>query len=283
VELLREEVASGPGRGPAICILNRKGRARLVACASCGELGRCALCQAAVELQGEPRTLRCPACGAERPPVCLACGGKVRKAVRDGVTRAQEELEALVRVPVHEVAGPAADVSPSAPVLVGTEAVLHRVPAARAVVFLDMDQELLAPRYGAGEQALALLARAARLVGGRERGGRLAVQTRLPRHPALQAALHADPGRLAASEAPRRADLGLPPATAIALVSGEGGPELAAQLREVGRQRGVEVQGPDGAGRFIVRGPDHGALCDALAGASRPAARVRVEVDPRRA
>jgi hypothetical protein len=66
-------------------------------------------------------------------------------------------------------------------------------------------------------------------------------------------------------------------------VSGEGGPELAAQLREVGRERGVEVTGPDGGGGFMVRGPDHGALCDALAVAARPAARVRVEVDPRRA
>ena len=45
-EALREEVAAARGRGPAICVLNRKGRARLVACASCGELGRCARCQA---------------------------------------------------------------------------------------------------------------------------------------------------------------------------------------------------------------------------------------------
>ena len=36
---------------------------------------------------------------------------------------------------------------------------------ADAVAFLDFDQELLAPRYRAAEQALALLARAARLVG----------------------------------------------------------------------------------------------------------------------
>jgi len=282
VELLRKEVASARGRGPAVCVLNRKGRARLVACASCGELGRCAHCHAAVELQGDPRTLRCPACGTERPPVCLACGGKVRKVVRAGVTRAREELEALLRVPVQEVAGPASEVSPTAVALVGTEAVLHRVSSAGAVVFLDMDQELLAPRYGAAEQALALLARAARLVGGRDGGGRVAVQTRQPRHPALEAALHADPGRLATSEAPRRAELGLPPAKALALVSGEGGPELAAQLRAVGRDRGVDVAGPDGAGGFMARAPDHGALCDALAAAARPAARVRVEVDPRR-
>ena len=48
----------------------------------------------------------------------------------------------------------------------GTEAVLHRVRRAAAVAFLDFDQHLLAPRFGAAEEALALLARAGRLVGG---------------------------------------------------------------------------------------------------------------------
>ena len=285
VELLR--AAADAERGPAVCVLNRKGRARLVACSACGEVGRCERCQAAVEQVGEPRVLRCRSCGAERPPVCLACGGTVSKVLGAGVSRVREELEALIRVPVAEVAGPATDAAPqvgvTAPVLVGTEAVLHRVAAAALVVFLDVDQELLAPRYGAAEQALALLARAARRVGGRERGGRVAVQTRLPRHPALQAALHADAGRLAVGETPRRVELALPPATAIALLSGEGAADFAVLLRDAGGARGVEVQGPDGAGRFIVRGPDHGSLCDVLAAAPRPSSRVRVEVDPRRA
>ena len=72
---------------------------------------------------------------------------------------------------------------------VGTEAVLHRVTEADAVAFLDFDQELLAPRYRAVEEALALLARAARLVGGRRPGARVLVQTRVPNHEVLDAAL----------------------------------------------------------------------------------------------
>ena len=39
---------------------------------------------------------------------------------------------------------------------------LHQVPSADVVAFLDLDHELLAPRFRAAEQALALLARAAR-------------------------------------------------------------------------------------------------------------------------
>ena len=68
------------------------------------------------------------------------------------------------------------------------------------MAFLDFDQELLAPRYRAGEEAMSLLIQAARLVGRREKGGRVVIQTRIPQHPVLQAAVNADPGSLARSE-----------------------------------------------------------------------------------
>jgi hypothetical protein len=102
------------------------------------------------------------------------------------------------------------------------------------------------------------------------------VQTRLPRHEVLQAALHADPERVAAAERPRRQVLGFPPAAAVALVSGEAAAEFVAALGP------VDVLGPDGD-RWLVRAPDHRTLCDALAAAPRPAGRLRVEVDPLRA
>ena len=47
---------------------------------------------------------------------------------------------------------------------------LHRVESADTVAFLDFDQELLAPRYRAGEEAMSLLIQAARLVGERDKG-----------------------------------------------------------------------------------------------------------------
>ena len=52
----------------------------------------------------------------------------------------------------------------------GTEATLHQIDRADVVAFLDFDQELLAPRYRAAEQAFGLLARAARLIGGKGPG-----------------------------------------------------------------------------------------------------------------
>jgi primosomal protein N' (replication factor Y) (superfamily II helicase) len=261
--------------GRVVCVLNRKGRARLLACAACGELARCEHCGASVE-QVDGGALRCRVCGALRPSVCLACGGQRLKTLRVGVSRAREELEALAGRSVGEVTGESGEV-PDTPVLVGTEAVLHRVARPDAVAFLDFDQELLAPRYRAAEQALALLARAARLVGGRAGGGRVMVQTRLPRHDALVAALHADPSRLAGPERERRAALAMPPTTAIAVVSGEAASAYVEGLS------GLDILGPDPSGQWLLRAPDHRVLCDALAAAPRPAGRLRIEVDPLRA
>jgi primosomal protein N' (replication factor Y) len=260
-----------------VCVLNRKGRARLLACAACRELIRCEPCGAAVD--GTDDGLQCRRCGTVRPRICLACGGTKLATLRVGVTRAREELELLANKPVAEVSADTAAGPPPAgvPILVGTEAVLHRVVGARWVAFLDFDQELLAPRYRAAEAALAMLARAGRLVGGRSAGGRLLLQTRMPGHEVIDAALHADPSRLAVVEAARRAALRFPPETAVASVSGQAAPAFVAALAP-----GLEVLGPAND-RWLLRAPDHKTLCDALAATPRPAGRLRIEVDPLRA
>jgi primosomal protein N' (replication factor Y) len=218
--------------------------------------------------------------------VCTVCGGHRFKQLRLGVSRAREELAALAGTEVAEVTSVTPDQDPllrSARVLIGTEAVLHRLDAVDVVAFLDLDQELLSLRYRAAEQALALLARAGRLVqrAAARRGvdrGLILVQTHTPEHPAVDAAVHADPGRLVRSELPMRRALALPPVTAMAAISGEGAPALVEAL-DPGDD--VAVQGPRD-GRWRVVAPDHERLSAVLAGAPRPAARVRVEVDPLR-
>ncbi len=198
-----------------VCVLNRKGRARLLACRSCAELARCERCGAAVA-GGEDRVLVCPRCEATRP--FGVPGVRLRRASSSagwGTTRAREDLERLAGTPVGEVTGES-DAVPDTTVLVGTEAVLRRVDRADAVAFLDLDAELLAPRYRAAEEAMALVARGARLLGPRSAGGRLVLQTRLPRHDVVQAALHADPGLASAAEADRRRSLRWPPFSAMA-------------------------------------------------------------------
>jgi primosomal protein N' (replication factor Y) len=265
----------------AVCVLNRKGRARLLACGVCQAVARCEVCGAGVALGSDPARLTCPRCGTERPPVCTVCGASRLRARRVGVTRAREELEALAGQSVGEVTAETAGL-PDTAVLVGTEAVLHRVQSVGGVgtvVFLDFDSELLAARYRAGEQALALLARAARLVGGRRGGGRLVVQTRVPDHPAVEAARRADPSLFAAPEAAIRASVCLPPATAIAELSGAGAADVVAALQTLGAP--LELLGPS-EGRWLVRAADHDVLCNALAAVPPGSQRVRIDVDPLR-
>lgn len=299
--------AAAPGRR-VVCVLNRTGRVRLLACAACGELARCQRCGSAMGV-GTGTSLVCRRCRAERPLVCERCGSTRLRALRVGVSTVREELEALAGTPVAEVtAGAAEAFEPAGPpppdplaaaVVVGTEAALHRVRSADAVAFLDLDAELLAPRLAAAEQALALVARAARLVGGPGVGtdngaraagadlsserapGRLLLQTRQPDHPVVRAAVSADPGIVSAAEAPVRSELGLPPACALALVSGAAADAYGSALAEAAAP-GIEVRGP-AEGVWSVRAPDHGALADFLAAVARPPGRLRVEVDPVRA
>ena len=259
--------------GRVLCVLNRKGRARLLACHACGELARCEHCGGAL-VQSEPGTLTCLRDDRSRPTVCASCGGTKMKLLRVGVNRAAEELAALANTQVIEVTGETGALA-DARVYVGTEAVLHQVHHADVVAFLDFDQELLAPRYRAAEEALGLLARASRILGGRRRKGRLLVQTRLPEHEVIQAALHADPYRVAAVELERRRILGYPPATAMAALSG------AVAEQYVEGLEGIDVLGPRD-GTWLLRAPDHDTLLAALAAAPRPSGRMRLDVDPLR-
>ena len=255
-----------------VCVLNRTGRARLLVCGSCGEVARCERCGAALISQPGPdaaRSLLCPQCGLTRPQVCAACGSTRLGLHRIGVTRAREELEVLAGRRTCEVTAASSGL-PDADVLVGTEAVLRRLSPQDgfgAVAFIDFDQELLAARVRAGEEALALLAQASRLAGGRR--GRVLVQTRIPDHPAIRAAVLADPGVLAGPELELRQSLRLPPVTAVALVSGPAAPGYVEALRAVP----LEVIGPDGD-RWLVKADDAAALADGLAAVPRPAGRA---------
>ncbi len=257
-------------------ILNRKGRARLLACAMCGELAQCEVCGAAVEADGEE--LRCRRCGTARPMICAACGSQRMKVLRPGVSRVGEELAALAGEPVGSLTAESDEV-PATRLVVGTEAALYRLDAVDAVVFLEFDHELLAPRYRAAEEALALLARASRLVGGRGRGGHVLAHTRVPDHEVFAAAVAGDPDLVVTVERARRRELAMPPERAVALVSG---PAAGAYVDGLKTIRGLEVLGPDGD-RWLVRAADHAVLCDGLAAVPRPPGRLRVAVDPLRA
>ena len=263
-----------------LCVLNRTGRSRLLACAACGSLASCEACGAAVAQPDED--LVCLRCATRRPPMCLSCDGLRLRNVRAGVARVREELEALVGEPVAELTA-ASDGATDTRVVVGTEAVLQRVERADAVVFLDLDQELLAPRYRAAEQALALVARAARVAArsGPQGSGRpvgSCCRRGCPTTRSSPPLCTATPSGWPMPSGPRREQLGFPPFAALAAVSGEAAPAF---VKALGRPVGVDVAEVAG-GRWLLRAADHTALCDVLATVKRPPGRLRVEVDPLR-
>ncbi len=262
-------------RRRVVCVLNRKGRARLAYCHACGELARSETDGRALGLDG---TNLVTADGAvDRPAVCAQCGSSRFRRVKLGVTGVAEELALAARRPVVEVSaasGPLAD----AELYVGTEAVLHRVERADVVAFLDIDQELLAPRYRAEEEVVALFVKAARLLGPRTEGGRLLVQTRMPDHPVLEAVLQADPGRLARPALAARRMLGQPPVSSWVTVSG---PAAGAFMERLGSPMGLDVTGT-ADGQWRVRSEDRDLLLETLERVARPPGRLRIAVDPMR-
>jgi primosomal protein N' (replication factor Y) (superfamily II helicase) len=273
--LLSESLATAlhHASGPAVCVLNRRGRFRLLVCPSCSHLVR----------WDRPD---------ERPLVCPECGATKLRVLRAGVARVREELEALVPgARVVDVDTATADV-PEADILVGTEAVLHRSSIRRRrptlVAYLDLDQELLAPRYRAAAQAHWLLTRGAQLLAGRSRADSLLlVQTRIPDHVVVQALARGEPSLVAEAEVEYRRTLAYPPFGALAELAGAGEPLAAAvdALRELDVQAtGVLAFGPTDD-RALVHGPDWDVLANALGralAAGRAIGRVRAVVDPAR-
>ncbi|MDP4977044.1 MAG: hypothetical protein NWP97_04740 [Ilumatobacteraceae bacterium] len=263
------------------CVLNTKGQARLLACRTCNALTRCEICQGAMveEVRGR---LDCGACGATRPRICGSCGSSVLSRIRPGVARLRDELEAAAQRDVLAVVAGKEKEDPlddtKADVFIGTEAVLHRVRRIDVVAFLDFDSELLAPRYRASEQAFSLVARAARLVGTRDRGGRIILQTSMPDHEVVRAAVAGDPSIVSVAEMARRQMLGLPPASAIAIIEGEGADEYIGELAKVS---GISTAAH--RDKWMVRAANHEILAQACAHTGRPAnSKIRIEVDPPR-
>lgn len=257
-----------------ICVLNRKGRAKMLACSTCGELVRT---ENGEHLMSEvDGVLRSDATGEERPLICAVCTSASLRRLRLGVARASEELAALAGVPVLDLSADPDARSEGARIVVGTEAALHSGGDADAVVFLDFDQELLAPRYRAAEQAMALIARAARLVGSE---GVVLLQTRTPDHRSIRAATQSNPAAFSVEEEQTRAAARWPPTTALAEISGAVAPAFVEPLLD---RLDIDILGPRPDGRYLIRADSPEDLATVLAEAKRPKGRLRVAVDPPR-
>ena len=166
-----------------VCVLNTKGKARLIVCKSCREVQKCSQCSSLLS-QDDQGALTCSRCDESKGSVCQSCGRTSFTVPRGGVSQLVSQLEKSTQRSIIEVTAESDDNWTTGSVFVGTEAVLFRVPQANTVVFADIDRDLGAPRITAQREVLSLIARASRLVG---TNGTVVVQTRSPGHPLLVA------------------------------------------------------------------------------------------------
>ena len=211
IEVLRDKSKT------VVCILNTKGRSRLLSCKACKAIIRCENCDAAV-IQNEEGILECNRCGTHRPATCQSCSSNALALLRKGVAKMRDEIEkAALRQVVELSAETTVAANAASLVYIGTEAALHRVSSADVVVFLDFDNELFAPTYRAGEQAWTLLIHATRLLKGSSKA-LIVLQSQDASNTQYTDFVSPDPQLLIEREQKKREVMQLPPYAAMARV-----------------------------------------------------------------
>jgi primosomal protein N' (replication factor Y) len=234
--------------GPVLVQVPRRGYVPKVACDNCRLPARCAHCAGPMELRDGSGSPYCSWCGRlEVVWHCPACGGFRLRAQVVGARRTADELgRAFPRMPVRTSGrdGVLASV-PDAPALVistpGAEPVAEGAGYAAALL-LDGWALLNRPDLRAGEEALRRWAGAAALVRPAGEGGTVVVLAEPTLRP-VQALVRWDPAGHAVRELAERAELGFPPVSRMASVSGL--PAAVADLVDTARlPEGTDVLGP---------------------------------------
>lgn len=277
--LLSSELLEAVGTSGAttVCVLNTKGKARLIVCKSCRHVQACPSC-ASLLTYDEDNNLWCVRCQEMHGGVCLACGRAAFTVPRGGVSQLVSQIQASTRNPVVEISSDSPDDWSKGTVFIGTEAVLHRIPTADTVVFADIDRDLGAPRMTGAHEVLSMIAKAARMVGAK---GTLVIQTRQVENRLIVALSQSDVSvalqKWNDDDMAQRRAMTLPPFGAIARVSVTA-PRL---MTEFSLPAGVSTARDDDA--YLVRAASRTEL-DAAVALIRAefGVAVRIHIDPYR-
>jgi primosomal protein N' (replication factor Y) len=316
---LRSELERALAAGDqAILLRNRRGYAPLLLCRACGEEFRCEPC-------GLPRTLHrragrmlCHYCGSSLPvPTrCPSCGGETLEPLGAGTERVEEALaemfpgvalDVLDRDTARRSGGPAAILERfgrgETRLLVGTQMISkgHHFPGVALTAVLSADGYLGFPDFRAVEKTYSLLTQIAGRAGRGARPGRVVIQTFLPGHYAIRAALEHDDAAFAEQELRFRRAFHYPPYTRMVQILSrdrrrdralERIEQAGADIARHPLARGLRITGPApaplerlrGEWRFqlLVRGGQGSAVRQAVREAlgERPPAGLAIDVDP---
>ena len=269
--------AVGTTGNTAVCVLNTKGKARLIVCKSCRHVQACPSCSSLLTYDDD-NNLWCVRCNESHGGVCLACGRAAFTVPRGGVSQLVSQIQASTRNPVIEISSDSPDDWSKGTVFIGTEAVLHRIPSADTVVFADIDRDLGAPRMTGAHEVLSMIAKAARMVGAK---GTLVIQTRQIENPLIVALSQTDVStalqKWSDADTAQRQSMMLPPFGAIARVS----VTAPRSISEITLPSGVNMARDDEA--FLLRAPSRNELDTAVAMLRQElGTAVRIHIDPYR-
>jgi primosomal protein N' (replication factor Y) len=248
-ERLDEAIATALERGDqAILLLNRRGWASFLQCGDCGEVRRCPRCSVSLTVHQGPAALRCHYCGhAEPVPLsCPACANPLQQT--RGIGTQQVERVLAERYPAARIARMDLDSTSTkwshqrilgavergdVDLLVGTQMIAKGLdfPNVTLVGVIDADTGLYLPDFRSAERAFQLLAQVAGRAGRGPKGGRVLVQTRNPKHPALVHAAEHDTEGFLAEELRARQWPAYPPTVALANLVASGLDEQAVARR----------------------------------------------------
>ncbi|MFE7776013.1 primosomal protein N' [Streptomyces sp. NPDC057445] len=241
-----QTVRDGLRTGPVLVQVPRRGYVPRLACERCRTPARCGHCSGPLEAPQE-RDLRCGWCGRDAVGWhCAECGSARLRAQVVGARRTAEELgRAFPAVPVRTSGRDhVLDTVSGRPALVvstpGAEPVAEGGYA--AALLLDGWAMLGRPDLRSGEEALRRWIDAASLVRGQEEGGTVVVVAEPTLRP-VQALVRWDPVGHAQRELAERAELGFPPVSRMASVTGRG-EAVAAFLAAAELPRDAELLGP---------------------------------------
>ncbi|MET9484001.1 primosomal protein N' [Streptomyces sp. NPDC006638] len=242
-----QAVRDGLRTGPVLVQVPRRGYVPRLACERCRTPARCRHCAGPLEAP-EQRELHCAWCGRGEPAWrCGECGSTRLRAQIVGARRTAEELgRAFPAVPVRTSGRDhVLDSVPGRPALVvstpGAEPVAEGGGYAAALL-LDGWAMLGRPDLRAGEEALRRWMQAASLVRGQGEGGTVVIVAEPTQRP-VQALVRWDPVGHAQRELAERAELGFPPVSRMAAVTGRA-ETVGAFLGSAALPSDVEVLGP---------------------------------------
>jgi primosomal protein N' (replication factor Y) len=299
VEEIRDRLGK---REQVILLLNRRGYSNFVQCRECGEVWRCPHCSVSLTYHRVKNSILCHYCRHEEPAPgrCDRCGSGELSFRGMGT----EQVETVVaecfpgarisRMDVdttsgkwshHEILGRFG--RGEVDILLGTQMIAKGLdfPNVTLVGVVNADVGIHLPDFRASERTFQLLSQVAGRTGRGTLGGTVLVQTSLPDHYSVQAALRHDFAGFARRELEERRAPAYPPHVRLVnvLLSSPDPEEVAREAergvawvrsRPPGPASGIELVGPAPApierlhGRwrwhFILRSPSARALGDVL-------------------